>query len=92
MFEDFRMDKGFDEFINPEKIMETRKNSLILEYLEIVNKVIDDHRDKELSKLMFGKGEYNIGEVISVIDKHKDYKVEFEERFRKSVTVKVKEN
>lgn len=94
MYKDFRKvfdGKEFEDFMNPERIKEVRVDALIKEYLDIVNKVIDDHRDKELSKLLFGEGTYSMASVIEIIDSHKEEKKKFEKNFRESVKVVSKE-
>lgn len=80
------------ELFSPEKIKEQRKNAFIGEYLDIVNNVIDKKRDEELSKIMFTGKKYKLGDVIKTIDHYKEVKEQFEEQFRKSVTVKIKED
>ena len=81
-----------EEFLNPEKMVDRRKEAFIDEYLAIVNNVIDKKRDEELSKIMFTGKKYKLGDVIKTIDHYKEVKEQFEEQFRKSVTVKIKED
>ena len=70
--------------------MDYRSESLINDYLDVVNNVIDKKRDEELSKIIFAKEGINVKKVVEIVDEYATCKKNFEKSFRESVTVKVK--
>lgn len=70
-------------------IIEQRKERYIKHYIDIINNVLDQKRDEELSRSI--DDGINVKEVIGIIDKYDKRKDRFEEGFRKAVKVEIAE-
>ena len=82
---------NFDEFMqvsfSEESLKKTQEEGLIKKYIDIVNNVLEQKRDKKLMSL-FDNYPVSMRTVIETIEHCEKEKEKFEERFRKSVKVR----
>ena len=72
-----------------ETIINQKKERYIKHYVDIINNVLDQKRDEELSRVI--EDGIDIREVVSRIDRYDTRKNKFENEFRKIVTIEIAE-
>lgn len=80
---------NIEDFINAEKIEETRKKQIVKKYTDIVAKVYDKKRDEELSEYL-DNDELCTSTIIDIIDDYEKRKEGLIKHMEKTIQVVIK--